>query len=82
MKKEIIPIPDDVLSWLTVGGFIGLYYEYSNNTTTLKAAYELAETDYQKAYRKRKYVSYDTFLRAKWQYTKRLLRAKKSPAPK
>jgi|19_taG_2_1085344.scaffolds.fasta_scaffold112019_2 hypothetical protein len=83
MKKEINPIPDEVLSWLTVGGFLDLYHGYiNNNTTTLKAAYELAEADYKKAYKKRKYLDYNNFLKSKYQYTKRLLMSKKSPASK
>lgn len=72
-QKEIQPIPDEVLSWSTVKGFIDLYLEKSFYTSTLKAAYELAEADFFKAYKKRRYLNYDNFIKSKWLYQNRLL---------
>lgn len=72
-EEEIQPIPDRVLNWLTVAGFIALYMEKQSETSTLKAAYLLAEKDFLKAYKKRKYNCYQTFINAKWQWTRRML---------
>tara|TARA_R110002096_G_scaffold58786_1_gene147814 strand:+ start:2243 stop:2497 length:255 start_codon:yes stop_codon:yes gene_type:complete len=78
IKKEIQPIPDNVLSWLTVKGFINLYIEKAQQTSTLKNAYELAEIDYQTAYKRRRYTCYENFISAKWQYVNRILRKNKN----
>lgn len=75
--EEINPIPDKVLSWLTVAGFLELYYEYRPQTKTLKQAYQLAEKDYSKAYKRNKYVDYASFLRAKWGYINREMKKRK-----
>lgn len=77
-KEEIInPIPDRVLSWYTIEGFLELYYEYAQNTSTYKAAYELAEKDYMKAYKRRRYMDYENFIKSKYYYSRRLLKRKK-----
>jgi hypothetical protein len=77
-KVEIQPIPDEVLSWLTVHGFIDLYIEKAQTTSTLKQAYELAEADFQKAYKKRRYMDFKNFIKSKWYYANNVLRKNKT----
>jgi hypothetical protein len=77
-QVEIQPIPDRVLSWLTVPGFIALYIEKAQDTSTLKQAYELAEKDFQKAYKFRRYMDYMNFLKSKWYYANKVLKKNKT----
>jgi len=75
-KKEIelITIPIIALEWLTVEGFINHYLDYIENDKTLKFAYELAEADFQKYFKKRRYGSYSIFIRAKSQHQRTKLK--------
>lgn len=77
-QEEIQPIPDRILSWRTCQGFIDLYIEKAEHTETLKQAYELAELDFQTAYKSRRYLSYTVFLTSKWQLANKLLKKRKA----
>lgn len=76
--KEIQPIPADVLSWLEVKGFIELYIEKLQDSITCKEAYEKAEGDFYKAYSRRRYIDYVSFMQSKWRYANRILRNNKN----
>jgi hypothetical protein len=73
-KQELITLPVIALEWLTVEGFINHYLGLIENDKPLKFAYESAEADFQKYFKKRRYGSYGIFIRAKAQHQRTKLK--------
>ena len=73
-EKTLITLPLVALEWLTVKGFIDHYLSYIEKEKTLKSAYDLAEADFQKYFKKRRYGSYSIFIRAKAQHQRTKLK--------
>lgn len=49
------------LELLDTEGFINRYYEHTRISTTYVNAYECTEAEYERAFLRRKYSSYDSF---------------------
>ena len=72
-EDEMITIKKEALTWVTVEGFVNLYFSHLEPGGLYKTAYEKAEQDFQKIYKYRRYRDYTSFIKAKWNYTARLL---------
>lgn len=77
-EEELITIPKKSLTWITPAGFLEHYYTYVRQEPTFRKAYEKTEADYKKVFGHTRYAGYQSFLRSKYQYQRKILNKNKT----